>query len=78
MINMVCSSSFKSTNQDDLWGLFTKKAHNQSIIPENVTVKALMDSWTTQSGYPCISVFRNYSTGVTFSFINNFIFVFFF
>lgn len=62
--NYLKKFSFKSTNQDDLWGLFTKRAHNQSIIPENVTVKALMDSWTTQSGYPCISVFRNYSTGL--------------
>ncbi|XP_019763293.1 aminopeptidase N [Dendroctonus ponderosae] len=62
--NYLKKFSFKSTNQDDLWGLFTKRAHNQSLIPENVTVKALMDSWTTQSGYPCISVRRNYSSGI--------------
>ncbi|CAG9772406.1 unnamed protein product [Ceutorhynchus assimilis] len=62
--NYLKKFSFKATNQDDLWGLFTKRAHNQSLIPENITVKALMDSWTTQSGYPCISVKRNYSTGM--------------
>ncbi|XP_066246171.1 aminopeptidase N-like [Euwallacea similis] len=62
--NYLKKFSFQSTTQDDLWGLFTKRAHNQSIIPENVTVKALMDSWTTQSGYPCITVIRNYSSGV--------------
>ncbi|KAL1513226.1 hypothetical protein ABEB36_002662 [Hypothenemus hampei] len=59
--NYLKKFSFKSTNQDDLWGLFTKKAHNQSILPENVTVKALMNSWTTQSGYPCISFIRDYA-----------------
>ncbi|XP_050293246.1 aminopeptidase N-like isoform X2 [Anthonomus grandis grandis] len=62
--NYLKKFSYKSTNQDDLWGLFTKRAHNQSIIPENVTVKALMNSWTSQSGYPCITVNRNYSTGI--------------
>ncbi|KAF7266417.1 hypothetical protein GWI33_020248 [Rhynchophorus ferrugineus] len=61
--NYLKKFSYKSTNQDDLWGLFTIRAHNESIIPENVTIKALMNSWTTQSGYPVITVSRNYSTG---------------
>lgn len=31
------------------------------MIPSTVTVKALMNSWSTQSGYPLITVNRNYS-----------------
>lgn len=62
--NYLKKFSYKSTSQDDLWGLFTKRAHNQSIIPENITVKALMNSWTSQSGYPRVTITRNYTTGI--------------
>lgn len=62
--NYLKKFSYKSTNQDDLWGLFTRRAHNQSIIPENITIEALMNSWTTQSGYPVITVSKNYTAGV--------------
>ncbi|KAJ8917142.1 hypothetical protein NQ315_012634 [Exocentrus adspersus] len=53
--------SYQSSTQDDLWALFTKTAQNQSIIPNTVTVKALMNSWSTQPGYPYITAMRNYS-----------------
>ncbi|XP_060525881.1 aminopeptidase N-like [Cylas formicarius] len=60
--NYLKKFSYKSTNQDDLWVLFNSRAHNQSIIPENVTVKALMNSWTSQSGYPIVTATRDYAT----------------
>ncbi|KAJ8928334.1 hypothetical protein NQ314_019110 [Rhamnusium bicolor] len=54
--------AYQSSTQDDLWDFFTKTAQNESIIPNTLTVKALMNSWSTQSGYPYITVVRNYSS----------------
>lgn len=54
--------AFNCTTQNHLWRLFTTTARNESILPENVTVKELMGSWTNQSGYPLITVERNYFT----------------
>lgn len=41
--------------------MYTQTAQNQSVIPKTVTVKALMNSWSSQSGYPLITITRNYS-----------------
>ncbi|VEN54290.1 unnamed protein product [Callosobruchus maculatus] len=54
--------AYSSASQDDLWSLYTRTARNESIIPQTVTVKALMHSWSTQSGYPMITITRDYST----------------
>ncbi|CAH0553114.1 unnamed protein product [Brassicogethes aeneus] len=56
--------AYSSASQDDLWEIFTITARNESIIPENVTVKDLMDSWTKQSGFPLVTVTRNYSSEI--------------
>ncbi|KAJ8940805.1 hypothetical protein NQ318_007891 [Aromia moschata] len=54
--------SYQSSCQDDLWAVFTRTAQNESILPSTVTVKALMNSWSTQSGYPYVTIVRNYSS----------------
>lgn len=57
------SLSYKSADQDTLWNILTDIAQNSSILPKNVTVKMFMNSWTTQKGYPFLTVNRNYSNG---------------
>lgn len=57
-------SAYQSATQDDLWSHYTLTAQNQSLIPSTVTVKELMNSWSMQSGYPLVTITRNYSTGV--------------
>jgi Aminopeptidase N len=34
-----------------------------SLLPANVSVKQVMDSWTRQDGYPVITVTRDYDDG---------------
>ncbi|KAG5881688.1 hypothetical protein JTB14_002171 [Gonioctena quinquepunctata] len=56
--------AYQIATQDDLWSIYTAAAQNQSIISPNVTVNALMNSWSLQSGYPFVTVSRNYTTGM--------------
>ncbi|KAK3857882.1 hypothetical protein Pcinc_035893 [Petrolisthes cinctipes] len=44
---------------DDLWEHLTLAAHRDGILPTNLTVKTIMDTWTLQMGYPVITVQRN-------------------
>ncbi|KAJ8968398.1 hypothetical protein NQ317_007791 [Molorchus minor] len=44
----------------DLWESLTTEAHKDKILPANLTVKTIMDTWTLQTGYPVITVTRNY------------------
>ncbi|KAG7153834.1 Aminopeptidase N-like 2 [Homarus americanus] len=59
-----CLNAFKFDNaeQDDLWQHLTEAAHEDGILPVDLTVKTIMDSWTLQAGYPVISVMRNDTT----------------
>nr|XP_023013628.1 aminopeptidase N-like [Leptinotarsa decemlineata]XP_023013629.1 aminopeptidase N-like [Leptinotarsa decemlineata] len=56
--------AYQTATQDDLWSLYTTEALNQSLIPDTVTVKALMNSWTLQSGYPFVTISRDYASGM--------------
>ncbi|XP_077291790.1 aminopeptidase N-like [Arctopsyche grandis] len=51
---------YKNAEQDDLWESLTEAAHSAKVFPDDMTVKQIMDSWTTQTGYPVITVKRNY------------------
>lgn len=64
MFVFLFNSAYQSATQDDLWDLYTQTAQNESIIPETITVKALMNSWSTQSGYPLITITRNYTSEI--------------
>nr|XP_045613537.1 aminopeptidase N-like [Procambarus clarkii] len=54
-------NAFQLSNaeQDDLWLHLTQAAHEDGSLPEDLSVKAIMDSWTLQAGYPVITVVRN-------------------
>ncbi|XP_066558948.1 endoplasmic reticulum aminopeptidase 1 [Amia ocellicauda] len=45
--------SYKNAQQDDLWEALEKSALKEE---RKVEVKAIMDTWTTQKGYPLVSV----------------------
>ncbi|XP_063230245.1 aminopeptidase N-like isoform X2 [Bacillus rossius redtenbacheri] len=49
--------------QDDLWQSLTAEAHTQGALPSDMTVKTIMDTWTLQTGYPVVSVSRDYQRG---------------
>lgn len=61
--NYLMKHTYKNAMQDDLWDGITEVAHNLRTIPETFTVKEIMDSWTLQTGYPVITITREYTTG---------------
>lgn len=59
---------FKYSNavHDDLWDVMTDAGHKHQTLPEDLTVKDIMDSWTLQAGYPILNVTRT-GTSITIS-----------
>lgn len=51
--------AFSNAEQDDLWQFLTDAAVEDGTIPQDVTVKMIMDTWTLQMGYPVINVQRS-------------------
>jgi aminopeptidase N len=56
--------AYGNAAQDDLWHYLS--SDNAGILPKNVTLKEIMDSWTLQTGYPVVSVSKG-SSGVQFT-----------
>ena len=54
---------YKAATQDDLWRFLTEQARRDGSLPADLDVKTVMDSWTLQTGYPVVTVVRDYSTG---------------
>lgn len=52
---------YRNALQSDLWEALTEVAHRQDALPDDLSVAKIMDSWTLQTGYPIITVTRNYS-----------------
>ncbi|XP_052132442.1 aminopeptidase N, partial [Frankliniella occidentalis] len=55
--------SYSSATQNDLWDALTEQAHRDRALPADVTVRDVMDTWTLQTGYPVVTVTRNYAAG---------------
>ncbi len=54
MCNKICSyvnSAFDNVLQDDLFQVLTEVAHEDGILPSDLSVKDIMDSWTLKKGY---------------------------
>ncbi|XP_018334412.1 aminopeptidase N [Agrilus planipennis] len=51
---------YGNAEQDDLWESLTIEAHRNGALPEGLSVKTIMDTWTLQTGYPIVTVNRNY------------------
>ncbi|XP_026729087.1 aminopeptidase N-like isoform X2 [Trichoplusia ni] len=52
--------SYHNAEQDDLWRELTAVSQDYGTLTRNVTVKQIMDTWTTQTGYPILTVIRDY------------------
>ncbi|RWS23979.1 aminopeptidase N-like protein [Leptotrombidium deliense] len=58
--NYLNALRFTNAEQDDLWKYLTAAQDSQN--GEIVEVKKVMDSWTLQTGYPVVTLTRNYET----------------
>ncbi|XP_014255315.1 aminopeptidase N-like [Cimex lectularius] len=63
LTNYLNGRKFQSATQDDLWQALTEQAHLDNALEPDITVKKIMDTWTLKTGYPLITVTRNYKTG---------------
>ncbi|ALC47212.1 CG14516 [Drosophila busckii] len=51
--------AYKSATQDDLWRFLTDEAKASGLLDNSTSVKAIMDTWTLQTGYPVVKVSRH-------------------
>ncbi|XP_022827407.1 aminopeptidase N-like [Spodoptera litura] len=58
--NYLRKYSYNNAEQDDLWLELTAVSKKYGVLPNNVTVKDIMDTWTKQTGYPILTVTRDY------------------
>ncbi|KAJ8889371.1 hypothetical protein PR048_008870 [Dryococelus australis] len=58
MTTLNCSSAYGNVEPNDLYAAM----ENVSLLTD-VRVKVVMDTWTTQMGYPLVTVTREYNTG---------------
>jgi aminopeptidase N len=50
------NNSFGNAERDDLWQSLTDAAKEDERLPDDVSVKDIMDSWTSEPGYPVLTV----------------------
>ncbi|RZC35732.1 aminopeptidase N-like [Asbolus verrucosus] len=58
--NYLKKHKYNNAEQDDLWESLTEEAQRKNVLPSNLTVKTIMDTWTLQTGYPILNVKRDY------------------
>ncbi|XP_053689717.1 aminopeptidase N [Sabethes cyaneus] len=61
LTNYLNQKIYQSADQDDLWMFLTEEARSQKIFDDLTTVKEIMDTWTLQTGFPLVTVTRDYS-----------------
>ncbi|CAB3360791.1 Hypothetical predicted protein [Cloeon dipterum] len=61
--NYLQNKAYGSATQNDLWDALTEQAHNDQVLDASTTVAEIMNTWTLQTGFPVLSVKRNYSNG---------------
>lgn len=62
LTNYLKKFAYKAATQDDLWTELTKQAHADGTLPQYLTVKTVMDTWTLQMGFPVVTVTRDYES----------------
>ncbi|XP_062557614.1 aminopeptidase N-like [Armigeres subalbatus] len=54
---------FDVATAEHLYAGLQLAVEGKNVLPDGVTVKDIMDTWTTEAGYPVLSVRRTYETG---------------
>lgn len=61
--NYLMAHKYSNAEQNDLWDSLTEVAHKAGTLAVHLSVKEIMDTWTLQTGYPVVTVTRNYEKG---------------
>lgn len=51
---------YHNAEQDDLWECLTGFAHEHKVLPKELDMANIMNTWTLQTGYPLVTVTRDY------------------
>ncbi|KAF2900959.1 hypothetical protein ILUMI_05226, partial [Ignelater luminosus] len=51
---------YSNAEQDDFWEVLTVQAQEDNVLPSDLTVKIIMDTWSLQAGCPVVTVIRDY------------------
>ncbi|KAK7075491.1 hypothetical protein SK128_020460 [Halocaridina rubra] len=57
--NYLNAFQYDSAVQDDLWEYLTNAGHADGVLPMEMTIKEVMDTWTLQMGFPVLTVTRD-------------------
>ncbi|KAJ6638248.1 Aminopeptidase N [Pseudolycoriella hygida] len=60
LTNYLNKLSYGVADQDDLWSFFTEEARKAQVFDNSTSVKEIMDTWTLQTGFPVVTVSRDY------------------
>ncbi|XP_068087171.1 aminopeptidase N-like [Anabrus simplex] len=63
LTNYLGEHRYQNAEQDDLWYQLSSEAHKAGVLADDMSVKKIMDTWTLQTGYPLVTVFRDYQSG---------------
>lgn len=54
---------YGNAKHNDLWATLHDNSVSEGMLPENATIKTIMDTWTLKSGYPLVTVKRDRANG---------------
>ncbi|XP_024945317.1 aminopeptidase N-like [Cephus cinctus] len=57
------NNAYKAVTSDDLWSALQEVSDEYEILPPEICLKKVMDTWVEQPGFPLITVTRDYKTG---------------
>lgn len=60
--NYLQKYKYNNAEQDNLWESLDEVAHKHESLDKTLSIKRIMDTWTKQTGYPIITVRRNYTS----------------
>ncbi|XP_015607564.1 aminopeptidase N [Cephus cinctus] len=57
------NNAYGAVTPDDLWSALQEVSDESEILPPEICLKKVMDTWVDQPGFPLITVTRDYTTG---------------
>lgn len=62
--NYLNTYKYRNAEKDDLLEHLTTEAHRTRSLRHDLTVQTIMDGWISQTGFPLVTVTRDYKHGL--------------
>lgn len=63
LFNVSLHRSYNYTTRDYLYEHLNTEAESAEVLPDDITVGQVLETWIVQEGYPIITVTRDYAGG---------------